>query len=97
MIIRVFAVYDSKTVAFMQPFFSQSSGSAMRAFGDAANDKQSGLYKHPGDYQLYEIGTFDDNEGFLKACVPVKLLGLAADFVLDVKEKDDSESGDCKK
>lgn len=81
MINRVFAVYDSKALAYLQPFFSESVGSAVRAFGDAANESGSPLSKHPGDYQLYEIGTFDNLTGMLTAIVPMKLLGCALDFV----------------
>lgn len=80
-IMKVFAVYDSKAVAFLQPFFSESVGSAVRAFGDAANEEKSPLSRHAGDYQLYEIGTFDNNTGVLTAMVPQKLLGCAADFI----------------
>lgn len=81
MIQKVFAVYDSKACAFLQPFFSNSVGSAVRAFADASNEDKSPIARHPGDYQLYEIGTFDDNSGLLDAMVPTKLLGCAADFV----------------
>lgn len=79
--VRVFAVYDSKAQAFMQPFFSNATGSAIRAFGDASNDGKSAFSLHPGDYQLYEIGSYDDLEGRLTSIVPPKLLGCALDFV----------------
>lgn len=82
MILKVFAVYDSKALAYLQPFFSESVGSAIRAFGDAANESGSPIGKHAGDYQLYEIGEFDNNKGLLTPLVPMKLLGCAADFVV---------------
>lgn len=81
MILKVFGVYDSKALGYLQPFFSNSVGSAIRAFADASNEDRSPICKHPGDYQLYELGTFDDNSGLLAAMVPNKLLGCAADFV----------------
>lgn len=82
MLLKVFSVYDSKVMAHLQPFFSESVGGAVRAFSDASNDKDCPFTKHPGDYQLYEIGLFDNNSGLLTPCVPMKLLGCAADFVL---------------
>lgn len=81
MIQKVFAVWDSKALAFMQPFFSNSTGAAVRAFADVANEDRSPIAKHPGDYQLYEIGTFNDLDGIMNSLVPNKLLGCALDFV----------------
>lgn len=82
MINRMFAVYDLKACAYLQPFFSESVGSAVRAFGDAANDPQCPFNKHPGDYQLFEIGCVDNLTGVVTPVVPMKLLGLASDFVV---------------
>ena len=81
MIEKVFAVRDSKAQAFLQPFYSVSVGSAVRAFGDAANEKNSMVSKHPEDYLLYELGEFDNNTGAFKSISPIVLLGCAKDFV----------------
>lgn len=83
MILKVFAVRDTKACAFLQPFFSNSVGSALRAFGDAVNEKGSPFNKHPEDYLIYHIGSYDDSLG---ALVPepdsvLHLLGAASDFV----------------
>lgn len=76
----VFGVRDSKAQAFLQPFFSNSSGAAIRAFGDAVMDTKSPLGLHPTDYLLYELGTFDDNSGMFVAYPTIKLLSAGADF-----------------
>ena len=81
MLMRVFAVYDSKALAYMQPFFSNSNGAAIRAFADVIEEKNSPISKRPGDYQLYEIGSFDDQEGLLSDVSPIKLLCNGLDFV----------------
>lgn len=80
MILKVFSVYDVKACAYMQPFFAVNSGSALRSFDDAVMDEKSIFAKHPGDYQLFELGTFDDSVGLLTSLVPVKCLANAADF-----------------
>jgi hypothetical protein len=80
-ILKAFAVYDTKAQCYAPPFFMASVGSAVRAFGDLANDRQSTINKHPEDYILYEIGTFDDNKGQLVAKLPVVSLGHGSDFV----------------
>lgn len=81
MILRMFAVYDTKAVAYMQPFFYASVGQALRGFGDACLDDKSPLSKHPSDYQLFEIGQFDDNAGSVEGVSQPKYLGSALDFV----------------
>lgn len=82
MITKVFAVYDSKAEAFLQPFFSDAIGSALRAFEDAVNDSNGPISRHPGDYQIYEIGSFDQRSAELLALTPCKLLGNGLDFKL---------------
>lgn len=81
MIIKAFAVYDLKALNFGVPFFMSSVGGAVRAFADLSNDPQSTVAKHPEDFQLFEIGEYDDSLGSLKDLHPSRLLGQASDFV----------------
>lgn len=81
MIQKVFGVRDAKALAFLQPFFSVSVGAAIRAFSDAVNeDVKSPLGKHPEDYVLYELASFDDNTGEFVCTNPIKMLGCGSDF-----------------
>lgn len=63
---QIVAIYDRKTEAFGQPFFVRHSGEAIRAMQDEVNNKDSTLAKHPTDFELYVIGTFNDVTGDLK-------------------------------
>ena len=81
MLIRCYGIYDSKAQAFLQPFWSRSNGDAMRNFEDVAKDVKTPIGMHPGDYQLYEIGSFDDQDGRLSHLEPTKLLCNGADYV----------------
>ena len=60
--IKMFTVFDSKVGAYLQPFFMQSTGAAMRAFEDSCNDPQMQFNKHPADFTLFEIGEYDDSD-----------------------------------
>ncbi len=60
MIMKIFSVYDSKAEAYLPPFFFASTGQAVRAFADNCNEENSMLCKHPEDYTLFELGTWDD-------------------------------------
>lgn len=75
MIHKIFSIYDKKAEAYMPPFMMQTKGQAMRSFVDLVKDPQSSVNKHPGDFELYEIGEFDDN-----SC-------LYTQNLLDVKEE----------
>ena len=80
MIMKVFSVYDSAVGAYMTPFFMQSSGAAIRAFTDITNDLQSAICKHPSDYSLFELGSWDDATcAFTFLTAPVSL-GCAIEY-----------------
>lgn len=80
MILKIFSVWDLKTEAYMQPFFSQTIGSGIRAFTDAASEQTSMLSKHPGDFQLHCIGEFDDSTGKITD-QNNQALGTGADYL----------------
>lgn len=80
MITKAFAVYDSKAKFFGVPFFMQQTGLAVRAFTDLVNDANSIVHKYPGDFSLYEIGTFDDSVGKMYSSEVHELLGHGSDF-----------------
>lgn len=65
MIYAVVSVRDTMADAFGRPIFTQSVGVAIRSFSDEVNrvDVQNEMNKHPEDFELFELGTFDDNTG----------------------------------
>ncbi|WNK13511.1 MAG: nonstructural protein [Microvirus sp.] len=56
------AVKDAALDAFMRPMFVAAKGQAVRAFTDEVNKADSELNKHPTDYSLYYLGTYDDGD-----------------------------------
>lgn len=80
MVMKVFSVYDEKGAVFNVPFFFPTTGQAVRAFKDLANDTSSAINRHPEDYELCYIGRFDDATGKVEAAV-VERLGHAKDYI----------------
>lgn len=82
MLVQIFTIYDAKTEAFLQPFFSQAKGSAIRAFTDSVNDKtgESQFASHPEDYTLFHLGSFDDSTATFDLLKTPVSLGLAIEF-----------------
>lgn len=81
MIVKIFAVLDSKAAMFGNPFFDQQEGSAIRNFSDAVNDSsnQHNMWnKHPEDFSLFNIGEFDNCSGELIPCLPKSLITASA-------------------
>lgn len=73
----MFSVYDSKATAFITPFFSPTTATAVRAFAAAANDHGHEFGRYAGDYTLFCIGTFDSESGKITPSNVQENLGTA--------------------
>ncbi|WNK14633.1 MAG: nonstructural protein [Microvirus sp.] len=64
MITQIMAVRDSIMEAYNAPFATATVGAAIRSFTDAVNDTGKGdIAKHAKDFDLFHLGTYDDNSG----------------------------------
>jgi len=81
MITKVFTVYDVKVEAYLQPFYCQSKGEAVRSFTEAANDSASNIGKYPADFTLFEIGSFDTSDCSFSLHSSPQSVGVAVEFV----------------
>ena len=79
MVTKIFSIFDTKAGVFSRPFQMTTIAEAIRAFSDLANDSQTSISKHPGDYQLVHIATFDDNTGLYQNAEK-QYLGYASEF-----------------
>ncbi len=69
---EMFSVFDVKAQAYLPPFVLPSEGMAVRIFGDCVNSSDHQFGKHPGDYTLFRIGSFDDSVCVV-SCTPSAL------------------------
>lgn len=63
----LYSVLDVKAKAFISPFSLPNDSMALRAFGDCVQDASHMFSKHPQDYMLYRIGSFETDTGVLEA------------------------------
>jgi hypothetical protein len=72
------SVKDRAADAYGRPMFVPSVGVAIRSFSDEINrqDAENQLFNHPDDFDLYELGEFDDNSGQFALHEQPKLLTL---------------------
>lgn len=60
----VVSIFDRLAEVYSRPVFVATEALAVRSFSDEVNNAEGGdLGKHPGDYDLYVLGSFDDNTG----------------------------------
>lgn len=71
----VFAVRDRAADTFGTPFFQVARGQAIRMFSDEINrsSTENQLWLHPDDFDLYELGVFDDSAGTFTTGVPKQI------------------------
>jgi hypothetical protein len=81
MIQIIVSVKDSAAQAFGRPIFVPSTAVAVRSFRDEINRKDSteDMAKHPEDFELYELGSFDDSNGVIVVIEP-RLVARAKDL-----------------
>ena len=78
----IVSVKDTAAQAFGRPIFVPAIPVAVRSFRDEVNRKDSteDLARHPEDFELYELGSFDDSTGIIELCTPVRLIARAKDL-----------------
>lgn len=76
----VVSIKDAATGAFSRPAFVASRGQAVRSFQDELNRPDSDLARHPSDYDLFQLGEFDETTGEFRNNFP-ELLIRARDLV----------------
>lgn len=87
MITNAYSIFDNKALIYNVPWFQPTHGSATRILADLVNDQSTNIGRHPGDYVLYHIGTYDDAKGVMTPVVPhvhvmdaIALVRLQPDF-----------------
>jgi hypothetical protein len=78
----IVSVKDSAAQAFGRPVFVPAVAVAVRSFRDEVNrkDSQEDLSKYPDDFELYEIGTFDDSTGIVQVLDMPRMVARAKDL-----------------
>lgn len=78
----VLTVRDRSADCFGQPSYHTSIGAAVRSFGDEIKRKDDNnvMYRHPEDFDLYQIGVYDDNTGFIECLPQPKQVAVGKDY-----------------
>lgn len=88
---KIYAIYDEKAEAYLQPFFLDTQGQAIRAIVDCLSDPDHNFSRHPADYTLFQVGEFNNELGLIVE--DKKTIGNLVEFI----PKLDSVLGDTTK
>jgi hypothetical protein len=78
----VCAVKDRAVNAFNRPIYVPTVGVAIRSFTDEVNRKDSELANHPEDYDLYELGSWDDETAIYTSLEVPRVITRAQDIAI---------------
>lgn len=77
----IVAVKDRAVEAFGQPFFVRHTNEAIRSFKEEINRSGSDIGNHADDYDLYHLGTFDDESGTVVGNAGIELIVRGKDLI----------------
>jgi hypothetical protein len=77
-------VKDRAADAYGRPMFLAAIGQAIRSFTDEINKdyEDNQMFNHPDDFDLYDLGVFDDSNGYFTLNEEPKLLVRGKDVKL---------------
>ena len=82
---KLFSIKDSKSSAFQGVYVFVNAGVAVRSLQAAAKAGQLGLLsEYPADFDLYCLGTFDEDTGALTS--EISLVAHFAEVLEDAKK-----------
>ena len=90
MIYGMYSVYDKAAHLFLSPAIDVNDDVAMRGFEQMLTVNNSAMQFRPDDYELYQIGTFDPETGYVSAMVPPSRLYRGSDGALTKSIKEDA-------
>lgn len=78
------AVRDRQVDAFNRPFFVPSVGIAIRSFTDEVNREapDNPMNRHAADFELFRIGTYDEESGSFDNLEPPMSLCVASNVLV---------------
>jgi len=82
----VYAIYDSKLETYNNPVVANTKGAMIREFVDIAKNEQHPVGKHPADYTLFEIGTYNDSSGKVEMHKAAINMGTALSLITEKED-----------
>lgn len=85
MIVKIYGIYDRKAMFYKYPSFQRSETEARRSLDIGVNTVGTEINRFPTDFELCEVGTFDDEVGVITPHLKPIIVCSAAEYVREVK------------
>ena len=82
----VYSIFDSCACVYGTPFVMDNDNTAIRSFTDYCHIPDTSLFKHPEDYSLVRLGSFNKKTGALETLFQPDILLRASNIVYSVKK-----------
>ncbi|WNK12673.1 MAG: nonstructural protein [Microvirus sp.] len=83
--LKVYSIRDIKSEGYGSLFTLLSEGLALRSFGEAALDPKTPFSRYPHDFQLFELGTFEETTGRLESLKHPRYIASAAEALTAIR------------
>lgn len=77
---KLYSLHDLKAGGFYAPFTSPNDSAAKRAVATAAHMDNTLVSQHPSDFELFSLGTFNEDTGEILTTAP-QPIALVSDLV----------------
>lgn len=81
MVLIMMSPYDEKAQVYLAPFVCKTEAEGRRMMSDAVNEPGSLVARHPDDFSLYIVGSFNDSSGTLIVPSVPEFICKASEFV----------------
>lgn len=78
MIWNMYTLHDVKALQYNPPFFALNDALAKRMIEDLVADLNTSVGRHPADFKLYRLGTYEDSKGEV---VPLNIMEHVVDCI----------------
>lgn len=84
----IISIKDTAADAFGRPVYVATEGVAIRQFQDEVNraSEDNQIYRHPDDFHLYALGSFDDVSGQFDILAQPRLIARAKELIIKAGE-----------
>jgi len=65
----------------MTPWFVDKDGQALREFQDVIQNQETMFSKHPEDYTLFKIGSYDQDNGKISSLDTPVSMGVGIEYI----------------
>ncbi|WNK13454.1 MAG: nonstructural protein [Microvirus sp.] len=72
--LNAYSIYDRKAQIYHPPYFAHiedDHAPAIKILTDVVSDANTSIGRHPDDFVLFHVGSYDDSRGYFETLSPI--------------------------